>query len=264
MLHRYLNFLIIGFFVICINSSTRAKVLIIEDELPQMEVLAEYLKANGNIESEIVNQENLPNDFSLYQAVIVYIHGKMFEPTEVAIIDYTKKGGRLVILHHSISSGKAKNKYYFDFMGIQLDEPTKSKYPVEPGAGYGWVDPITMTMVNLNPKHYITNHNIDWNETADYISSDWPGIKKTYPAIVLHHTEAYMNHKYTDGREKTVLVGMKFLDERNGKLFQQDRAVWVKQSGKGHIVYFMPGHSELDYQNKNISQWVLNAVVWEN
>lgn len=244
--------------------SATANVLIIQDEKPQMDVLADFIKTNGNLKVEIVDQKNLPENISSYQAVIVYIHGKMFEPTEVAIIDYAKKGGRLVILHHSISSGKANNKYYFDFLGIQLDDGKKSKYPVEPGAGYGWVDPITMTMVNLNPNHYITNHNVDWNETVEYMSSDWPNVEKTYPSFTLHHTEAYMNHKYTDGREKTVLVGMKFLDERNGKLFMQDRAAWIKDAGKGKIVYFMPGHSDLDYQNKNVSQWVLNAVVWEN
>lgn len=258
-----LRFLLGIFSIVLFAFSANAQVLIIQDEKPQMDVLADYLKTNGNLEVQIVDQKNLPEKMSQYKAVVVYIHGKMFEPTEITIIDYAKKGGRLVLLHHSISSGKANNKYYFDFLGIQLDEGKKSKYPVEPGEGYGWVDPITLTMVNLNPNHYITNHNIDWNDEVLYTPSDWPSVEKEFPAINLEHTEVYMNHKYTDGREKTVLVGFKFLDERNGKLFQQDRAVWLKKTGKGHIVYFMPGHSVLDYQNKNVSQWVLNAILWK-
>ena len=80
----------------------------------------------------------------------------------------------------------------------------------------------------------------------------------------MEHTEVYMNHKFTDGREKTILMGFKFFDERNQKLFVQDRAGWIKKTGKGQVVYFMPGHSKLDYENKNVSQWVLNAVMWED
>ena len=247
-----------------ISKPAFAKILIIQDELPQMKVLADYLKSNGDLLVEIVDQDHIPATLSGYKAVIVYIHKKLFEPTEVAIIDYARKGGRLVVLHHSISSGKANNKYYFDFLGIQLDEGKKSKFPVEPGAGYGWVDPITLTMVNLNPNHYIANHKIDWNEKIEYTPSDWPSVEKEYPAIILEHTEVYMNHKYTDGREKTVLMGFKFFDERNKKLFVQDRAAWIKKTEKGEVVYFMPGHSSLDYENRNVSQWVLNAVMWED
>ena len=38
--------------------------------------------------------------------------------------------------------------------------------------------------------------------------------------------------------------------KRNQKLFVQDRAGWIKKTGKGQVVYFMPGHSKLDYENK--------------
>lgn len=237
-------------------------VLIIEDELPQMEVLAEFLE-NGNVTVDIVDQDHLPEHLHSYQAVIVYIHKKLFEPTELAIIEYAQNGGRLILLHHSISSGKAENKYYFDFLGVQLDQPKKSRYPVEPGGGYGWVAPISMTLVNLNPDHYITNHNVEWDQKIMYQPSDWPSVEKEYPAFQLDSTEVYMNHKYTDGREKTVLVGFRFFDERNKKLFVQDRAAWIKRTGKGQVIYFMPGHSKLEYRNRNISQWVLNAVLWD-
>jgi len=50
-----------------------------------------------------------------------------------------------------------------------------------------------------------------------YISSDQPGVEVLYPSISLHESEAYLNHKFTDGREKTVLFGLKFFDDRNGQ-----------------------------------------------
>jgi len=49
-------------------------------------------------------------------------------------------------------------------------------------------------------------------------------VESLYPSLSLHESEVYMNHKFTDGREKTVLMGFRFLDERNDQMFMQDRA----------------------------------------
>jgi len=94
-----------------------------------MEVLAEFLKEKGKIGVTIVNQDSLPENFAIFDAVIGYIHRDLEEKTELKIIEYTQKGGRYICLHHSISSGKAKNKYYFDFLGIRLDNPENSRNP---------------------------------------------------------------------------------------------------------------------------------------
>ena len=37
-----------------------------------------------------------------------------------------------------------------------------------------------------------------------------------------------MNHHFTDGRRKTVLLGFEYRDDRNGVLFMQDREGWLK------------------------------------
>lgn len=246
----------------------KEKVLIVQDELPAVKVLAKFLSSAGNLNVEIVTQDSLPAKFSDCKAVIYYIHMKLFENAEKAIVDYTKNGGKFICLHHSISSGKANNKYYFKFLGIQLDHPELSPNPVKPGEGYGWFHDgdkgISFSLVNLNPDSYITSHNVNWDEEIMYKSSDEPSVMETYRAITLKNTEAYMNHKFTDGREKTVLCGIKFYDPRNNELFMQDRAVWYKKYGKGIIYYFMPGHSVSDYENKNIAQMILNAINYDN
>jgi hypothetical protein len=246
--------------------SAADRVLIVQDEMPQLEVLAPYLKENGNLELEIVEQGNLPDSLSDYRAVVAFIHGKLEENAEVAIIDYTRNGGRFVCLHHSISSGKAKNRYYFDFLGIRLDNPGQSSQPVKPGGGYGWYHAgekgVTIALVNLNPNHYITSHKIDWPDVIEYASSDTPSVRREYPGLVLEGTEAYMNHKFTDGREKTVLCGIKFRDPRNGELFMQDRAVWIKPQGTGEIVYILPGDRPSDYENPLVAQLILNAIKY--
>jgi len=239
------------------------EVLIVHDELPQMEVLANILHEKGGFEVTLVEQSALPEDWSVYRAVIGYIHRVLEVPAEKAIISYTGNGGRYIALHHSISSKKATNEFYFDFLGMHLDSPRSAKNPVTPGAGYGWREGVTLTLVNLNPSHYITSHKVNWGEEIAYTSSDQPRNEALYPSISLHESEAYMNHKFTDGREKTVLFGFKFFDERNGQLFMQDRAGWLKKYGKGEVLYFMPGHSVTDFENDNISQMILNAITWQ-
>jgi hypothetical protein len=232
------------------------EVLIIQDELPQMKVLAGFLQEKGNLSVTVRDQASLPRDLSAYQAVLVFIHRDLQETTEKAIIDYTQKGGRLICLHHSISSAKAANKFYFGFLGVRLDQG-----PMAAG-GYaykasGW------SLVNLNPHHYITSFQVDWGQTTAYTPSDSPSVEGTYPSIRLaDDSEVFINHKFTDGRETTVLCGIVYRDKETNRTYMQDRGAWIKQQGKGIIIYFMPGHAASDYQKNGISQMILNAVRW--
>jgi hypothetical protein len=239
------------------SSSTRQpKVIIVQDEMPQMEVLAKFLREHGKLSVTITDQSSFPENLSAYDAVIVFIHKDLQENTENSIINYTKKGGKLICLHHSISSKKAQNKFYFDFLGIQLDNG-----PMEKG-GYKWKE-SSWSLVNLNSKHFITNFNVNWEEKINYASSDYPSSKREYPCINLKQdSEVFINHKFTDGREKVVLCGIVYHDKESDKTYMQDRGAWIKRQGKGTIIYFMPGHIASDYENKNISQIILNAIRW--
>ncbi|OHB76019.1 MAG: hypothetical protein A2Z25_22245 [Planctomycetes bacterium RBG_16_55_9] len=233
------------------------KVLIIQDERPQMDVLAKFLEEKGKLSVTIADQQSFDKKLSPYKAVVVFIHKDLHEQTERVIIDYTQASGRLVCLHHSISSKKAENKFYFDFLGVQLN-----KGPMEEG-GYAY-KASSWTFVNLNSKHYITNHKIDWNDEVTYTCSDQPGVEKLYPCTRFKEdSEVFVNHRFTDGRDKTVLCGLIYTNKATGKTYMQDRAGWIKSQGKGTIVYLMPGHCVSDYQNERIAQMVLNAVTWE-
>ena len=251
------------YFLSGIKAGSQTTVLIIQDELPQMEVLSDFITRNGeDIAVQIVDQDHLPGTAFDYDAVIVYIHKKLFENAEQWIIDYTKNGGRFICIHHSISSGKAKNRDYFPFLGIRLDGTDKSNDAELPGEGYAWVEPVTLTIVNLNMQHYVTNHKIEWGEEIEYQPSDVQSDNKNFPSITFPESEVYLNHKFTDNQEKTILMGVKYLDTRNNELFMQDRAGWYKKAGKGEIYYFMPGHSSLDFQHRNYSQMILNAIQY--
>jgi hypothetical protein len=204
----------------------------------------------------------MPSDWSGYRAVIGYIHGKLEEVTELRFIDFVKGGGRLVLLHHTISSGKARNRHFFDFLGIGLSRPEKSREPSVPGGHYAWRDTIEQVIVNLTPEVYLTSHGIVWPETTAYRSSDQPSVERQCPALTLRNSEAYVNHKFTDGRSKSVFLGFKRTDDRNGETYEQDRAGWYKPQGKGWIFYLSPGHSTAEFQNPALSQLVPKAILW--
>jgi hypothetical protein len=237
-------------------SAGENRILIIQDELPQMEVLAEFLENRGGFSVEIVDQRHVPESLAVYQAVIVFIHGKVLEPAEVAFIEYTREGGCCICLHHTISRSHGANRYLFDFMGIDLKTG-----PAEEG-GYEWREGETLELVNLNPRHYITSHEVEWGAPVSYTSSDQPAAPIMAPSIVLPDTEVYLNHGFRDGREKTVLAGFIFKDEANGRVYMQDRGAWFKPFGQGFLFYMQPGHSAADYGNPNIAQMILNAIVW--
>jgi hypothetical protein len=243
-------------FILGSSSPRQPEVIIVQDEMPQMEVLVKFLRENGKLSVTVTDQGSFPKDLSAYDAVIVFIHGDLKEKTENSIINYTKKGGKLICLHHSISSKKTQNKFYFDFLGIRLD-----KGPMEKG-GYKWKE-SSWSLVNLNSKHFITNFNVNWNEKVAYTPSDYPSSKRAYPCITLKQdSEVFINHKFTDGREKVVLCGIVYHDNESDKTYMQDRGAWIKRQDKGTIIYFMPGHIASDYENKNISQMILNAIRW--
>lgn len=249
------------------------QLLLVHDSAEVAAPLVEFLHAKGGFTTTIVDQAHLPADLSGYRAVLGYVHKTLTEPTELAIISYTEHGGRFVALHHMISSGKAANQHYFKFLGIQLDNPKECKNPVLPGAGYGWTNGprdadgketgISYTLVRLHPTHFIVTHDVTWGEPVAYQSSDAPVPSAKYPAIVIPRAEAYMNHKFTDGKAKTVLCGMKFTDPRTGTHFEQDRMAWIKDYGAGKIFYFQPGHFIEEYKDANICQMILNAIIWD-
>lgn len=239
------------------------RVLIVMDERPQMEVLARFLREKGEIESVIVDQKSLPEDWSGFLAVVGYIHGRLEEQTETKIIDTTRAGGRFVCLHHMISSGKSKNRYYFDFLGVHMDGIDLARQPAEPGGHYAWREGIRQTVVNVNPKHYITSNGIRWPEKTDFAATGSQLGGKECPALTIEDSEVYMNVKFSDGADKTILLGFKYLDDRNQVLHQQLTSGWIKPSGKGWIVYLQMGHSAHEYEIGAVAQIALNAVTWK-
>lgn len=229
-------------------------VLIVADEFPAMEVLAGALTHEAGIASQLVSQSQMPPDLARYSAVVVYLHKELTQPAEDAFIRYTTNGGRLVALHHSISSGKRTNENWFTFLGVDLPKGEATN------GGYQWIEPVTYTLVSLATNHFITTNQLVWPEQTTYVPERSSG-SSVFPALTLPESEVYLNHRLVG--ERTVLLGFKYQDARSGRVWMQDRAGWFKPAGKGWVFYFQAGHSAADFRRPAYARLLVNAVLFE-
>jgi hypothetical protein len=220
-------------------------VLMVADELPAMEVLSKQLKTRIGSTTTITTQDRIPGDLSVYPVVMVYIHKDISEPAEKAFIAYAKGGGKLILLHHSISSGKRKNQEWFPFLNISL--PTGDFA----AGGYKYFDPATFAVVNLAEKEFITTNKVSYPEMVKYGDRECPGF-------TLQDTEVYLNHVFSGPR--TVLLGVRYEEKLSGRLYMQPTAGWYRRADKGSVMYFMPGHKASDFDVPVYAQILANAV----
>lgn len=249
------RFIIAGLVFLITALQAADRVLIVADEMPAMEILAGKLRGSAGVETLIIGQTHLPVELKPFAAVLVYIHRELHETAERAFIDYARSGGKLIVLHHSISSGKRKNKFWFDFLGIRL--PTGE---VDQG-GYQWLEPATLTVVNLAPQHFITRDRVKYPEQTSYRSSNSTEPMAERDSFSLPDSEVYLNHTFT--RPRTVLLGLKYVNEKTGKLYMQESAGWILPAERGWVLYFMPGHSAKDFENPVFGQILVNAVRFD-
>jgi type 1 glutamine amidotransferase len=228
-----------------------APVLIVADEFPAMEELARQLKTQENLDSRIVKQSELPADLAPFQAIVVYIHGKLASAAEKAMITYTENGGKLIALHHSISSGKRTNETWFPFLGVTLPQGDVN------AGGYKWTEGVTLDIVNLAPDHFITTHKIKY--PAEFAFTEKDKSARRAPGFTLHESEVYLNHALKG--ERTLLLGLRYKDAKTGQEWHQAHAGWHRPAGKGWIYYFLPGHSVREFQEPAYTRMILNAVI---
>jgi type 1 glutamine amidotransferase len=242
---------------LCTSGDVTRKVLILYDEKPQMEILAKRLKAESYGVDFVSTKEKLPT-LDPYYAVAVFIHSAFPNEQADAIIRYTRAGGRMIALHHTISSAKVKTPEWLKFLGIEL----KVKGDILKG-GYVWQEGVDLRLVNLAPSHYITTQNIKYKEKVEYKRSDVDEPAKQRDCVDFPDSEVYINHTFADAKDRTVLYGFVCRHAKLGeKTWMQDRGGWLKKSDKGWIFYFMPGHTVAELENPIFQQVILNCLTW--
>ena len=232
-----------------------AEVLIVADEFPAMETLASKFKSEEHLDSKLISQKELPENLSAFEAVVVYIHKDLSEKAENAFIAYALSGGKLVLLHHSISSGKRKNAHWFSFLGVALPEGEVAH------GGYKWIEGVSLDLVNLNPNHFIMTNKVRYPEHVGFTNANSSLPRGNLPGFKLNESEVYLNHVLDPSR--TILMGVKFTDEKSGAVYMQSHAGWIKSAGKGVVIYLMPGHTRHDFEDPTYSRIVLNALIYK-
>ena len=250
---KHLAILLVG--LIALSCRVFGDILIVADEFPAMEVLAAKLKGEEHINSKIISQKELPENLSSFQAVAVYIHKDLSENAENAFIAYALSGGKLVLLHHSISSGKRKNAHWFSFLGVSLPEGEVAH------GGYKWIEGVSLDLVNLNANHFIMTNKVTYPEHIGYANANAPVPRGDLAGFKLNESEVYLNHVLDPSR--TLLMGLKFTDEKSGTVYMQSHAGWIKTAGKGTVIYLMPGHTKRDFENPTYGRIVLNAFTYK-
>jgi hypothetical protein len=228
-------------------------ILVVADEFHAMQVLTSHLQADTKLTSSIVGQTELPASLSGYRAVIVYLHGDLQASSEHAFIQYAEDGGKLILLHHSISSHKRENKDWFSFLHIELPMGDLS------AGGYKYFAPVMFDVVNLAPGNYVTSHDVPFDKKIPYTDPEGGG-ERTLSGTEFSDTEVYLNHHLSGPR--TLLLGLKYRDAATGKWYMQDTAGWLMKSGKGMVFYFMAGHRAEDFNNPAYSRILSNAVEY--
>lgn len=233
------------------------KVLIVSDERPQMEALAKFLRDEGGYETQIVAQEGFPDDLSGYAGVFNFVHSPLADKVEEALIAYALAGGRLITLHHGISSSKMLNEKWLRFCGVALFRKERDE------GGWSVLGSITAELVNLRPGHYITSHKVVYDGNTTYTPSDSPSTEQECPVLRFPRSEVFLNEHFTDGRQKVILFGVKGNDPETGKVYMQDRGGWFQRKGKGWAFYFQMGHGTSDFYNRSYCQILLNCLDWD-
>jgi hypothetical protein len=246
-----LRLVLLGF-GLCLSLSVYGEVLFVADEFPAMQVLARRLQQEDGRKSQLIDQRHLPTKLDGFEAVVVYIHKELDEPAERVFIDYAKKGGRLVLLHHSISSGKRQNRFWFDFLGVKLPQGE-----VDQG-GYKWIEGVTIQCVNLASSSWVMTNRVEYPQRLEFASGDTGGSAQL-PGFTLEHTEVYLNHVLDPNR--TVLMGLRYMDPKSGRVWMQKTAGWMRQADQGRVFYFMPGHTAHDFEDAVYGRIVLNAIT---
>jgi type 1 glutamine amidotransferase len=231
-----------------IREALSRSVLIVADEIPAMKLLAARWEAEAQARSTIVTQKEMPASLSSYDAVAVYIHGGISAATEQAALAYARSGGRLILIHHSISSGKRKNADWLPALGVTLPAGELA------AGGYAYREGIDMDIVNLAPGHPVTSDGVPYTGETSYREG------ARLPSFHLRETEVYLNHVYSGPR--TPLLGFVYQDAKSGQTFMQDSAGWMRPLDKGLVFYFMPGHSVRDFENPAYARILSNALLY--
>ena len=245
------------------------KILVVSDEPEEVPAIRKCVEEAGFAVDWVGqadwSKDRAPNalvdDMREYETVLNYVHKPLLPPVEIAMIDYCNAGGRMLVLHHAISSSKMQNPKWLEFLGVRLYPRDHAEHPWYVSGS------VTYTMVCLAPDHYIAQHDVKYDRTVEYSSTDRPAYNGRRKAFDIPDTEIFHNQRLDDDKNRVLLFGYMRNPAEGEKTpasvpLTEDSAGWLKPTGKGLIIYLQAGHANADYLNPNFAQVIDNCLNW--
>ncbi|MBD3351460.1 MAG: hypothetical protein GF364_08230 [Candidatus Lokiarchaeota archaeon] len=190
-----------------------------------------------------------------------------------AIKEYCDKGGKLIALHHNVSSMMMRQPEWLEMMKVKIEKGEKAEYP------WSVIEGGDLYLTNLAPDSIITTNEIKYKDsvpainlpiepnkvvtTHELLTKDQKQeyhSREKEPAILFNKSEYFINHVLLPEPERTLLFALYFIDEASGREFISNNGGWKMPFGQGTIYYLMPGHSVHDY-NDTYCKIIRNCIM---
>lgn len=197
--------------------------------------------------------------------VIVYNKNLMGRLNVKAIKKYCAQGGKVITLHHNVSSMMLRRPEWLDFVQVYIKRGDDAEYP------WSVIEGGDLYLTNLQPNSEITTEGIEYDAEVPelnlredpskmVLTHELKGEAKTEyqerkkePAIEFKKSEYFINHVPLPNPQRTLLFGVYFKDPESGRMFISNNGGWKMPYKKGMIYYFMPGHAIHDYHQQYCS-----------
>ena len=113
---------------------------------------------------------------SAIHAILTYNKSLYWKSVVKQIIKYCEKGGKVIALHHNISSMMLKRPEWLEFAKIQITKGKNVRYP------WAATEGGTLHIYNLSDTHPITSDNLEYNEKGPAVNFN-PTNKDLLPSL---------------------------------------------------------------------------------
>ncbi len=204
-------------------------------------------------------------------AIFTYNKSLYKKKTVKNIIAFCEKGGKVIALHHNVSSVMLRRPEWLAFTDVDIKKGEKNPYP------WSVIEGGDLFLLQLNSEDKIMKGVVlegdapELNQLAELQGLKPPenihleGDKRIVsfeippeihaevdalpraPALVFKKSEYFINLVLNPNPNRELLFAAYFEDPESGRRYFSANGAWKLPRGEGVLYYFMPGHSTWDF-----------------